>query len=334
MTARIVFEAAGPLTTVQDRGRTGVMRFGVPHSGPVDRLAFAAAMALTGTPDGWAFELSHGGCLIACHEGEIGFALCGGGFLADVDGDEARPCRQDTLRPGQRLRIRAGSGNWTYLAFAGEHAASRWLGSRATHASSGLGGGAVTSGTAFDFAAPRPLAPRTFAPPPSADPSHRLAVVLGPQDRHFPAEAIACLAEAPFTASARFDRMGRVLDGALLKPSSIAMPSEPALRGCLQADGDGRLTVLLADHQTTSGYPKIATLIGADVDRLAQQPAGQSVRFDVIGTDQALRRARAAAAANTAWLRELTQPGQLDERLWSSNLVDGVIDANHGGDPS
>lgn len=333
MTARIVFEAAGPLTTIQDAGRTGAMRFGVPHSGPVDRLAFAAAMALTGTQDGWAFELSHGGCLIACHEGEIGFALCGGGFLADIDGDDPKAWRAGTLRAGQRLRIRTGSGNWAYLAFAGEHAAPCWLGSRATHASSGLGGGAVTAGMAFDFAATRPLAHRTFAPP-LADPSDRFAVVLGPQDRHFPTGAIACLAEAPFTASARFDRMGRVLGGPPLVPASIAMPSEPALRGCLQADGDGRLTVLLADHQTTSGYPKIACVIGPDVDRLAQLPAGRSVRFDLIGTDQALRRTRAAAAANTAWLRELTQPGRLDERLWSSNLVDGVIDANRGGDPS
>jgi allophanate hydrolase len=243
MRARVVFEAAGPLTTIQDRGRAGMMRFGVPHSGPADRLAFAAAMALTGTPDGWAFELSHGGCTVACCEGEIGFALCGGGFLADVDGDEARPWRQGTLHAGQRLRVRAGPGNWACLAFAGEHDVPRWLGSSATHASSGLGGGVVPAGMAFDFAAPRPLAPMTFAPPPCAEPPERVAVVLGPQDRHFPAEALETLAGSPFSASARFDRMGRVLDGPALVPASIAMPSEPALRGCLQADGEGGLTV-------------------------------------------------------------------------------------------
>lgn len=334
MTARIVCEAAGPLTTIQDAGRTGAMRFGVPHSGPVDRLAFAAAMAATGAGDGWAFELSHGGCTIACHEGEIGFALCGGGFLADIDGDEAKGWRQDTLRAGQRLRIRAGSGNWAYLAFAGEHRAPRWLGSRATHASSGLGGGSVTAGMAFDFAAPRPLDPRTFAPPPVAGPPGQVAIVLGPQDGHFPAAAIEQLAQARFTASARFDRMGRVLGGPPLVPASIAMPSEPALRGCLQADGDGGLTLLLADHQTTSGYPKIACLIGPDIDRLAQLPAGQPVRFHVISADEALRRTRAAAAASAAWLRALANPGRLDERLWASNLVDGVIDATRGGEPS
>jgi allophanate hydrolase len=333
MTARIVFEAAGPLTTIQDAGRTGAMRFGVPHSGPVDRLAFAAALALTGTPAGWAFELSHGGCLIACHEGEIGFALAGGGFLADIDGDEARGWRQGTLRAGQRLRVRAGSGNWAYLAFSGEHALPRWLGSRATHASSGLGGGAVTPGLAFDFAAPRSLEARTFAPPAAAAPD-RFAAVLGPQDRHFPAAAIAQLTEAPFTASARFDRMGRVLAGPPLKPDSIAMPSEPALRGCLQADGEGGLTVLLADHQTTSGYPKIATVIGPDIDRLAQVPTGHRFRFDMIDAHEALRRCRAAAAANAAWLSAIAAPDRLDERLWLNNLVDGFIDARRGGEPS
>jgi len=328
MTARIIFEAAGPLTSIQDPGRTGAMRFGVPHSGPVDLLAFAAAMALSGAPDGWAFELSHGGCLVACLEGELGFALCGGGFLADIDGDAPTGWRQGSLHAGQRLRVRAGSGNWAYLAFAGEHRAARWLGSSATHASSGLGGGVVTAGMAFDFAAPRKLEAMTFAPPPSGQPPDRLAIVLGPQDRHFPAAALDQLAQAPFSASARFDRMGRVLDGPPLVPTSIAMPSEPALRGCLQADGDGGLTVLLADHQTTSGYPKIATLIGPDTDRLAQMPAGRAFRFEIIGADEALNRTRAAAAANAAWLRALAQPGRLDARLWANNLVDGVIDAN------
>jgi allophanate hydrolase subunit 2 len=328
MSARILFEAAGPLTTIQDRGRTGVMRFGVPPSGPVDWLAFAAALAATGAADGWAFELSHGGCLITCLEGAIGFALCGGGFLADIDGDAPRAWRVGTLHAGQHLRIRAGSGNWAYLAFAGKHAAPRWLGSSATHASSGLGGGLIEAGSAFAFDAPRTLEPRTLAPPPPSGPPDSLAVVLGPQDHHFPADAVRQLEQARFTATSRFDRMGRVLDGPPLVPTSISMPSEPALRGCLQADGDGGLTVLLADHQTTSGYPKIATLIGPDVDRLAQMPAGLTFRFNLIDPHEALRRSRTAAAANAAWLRSLTAPGRLDERLWSSNLVDGVIDAN------
>ncbi|MBX9665448.1 hypothetical protein [Novosphingobium sp.] len=327
MNARIVFEAAGPLTTIQDRGRTGVMRFGVPPSGPVDRLAFAASLAATGAADGWAFELSHGGGIVICEEGEIGFALCGGGFIGDIDGDEPQAWRVGTLRRGQRLRVRAGAGNWAYLAFAGQHAAPRWLGSSATHATSGLGGGPITAGMAFDFTAPRPLEACILPPPPSAEVPDRFAVVLGPQDRHFPAEAIAQLTQAPFTATARFDRMGRVLGGPPLVPASIAMPSEPALRGCLQADGDGGLTVLLADHQTTSGYPKIATMIGPDIDRLAQVPAGHAFHFEVIDAPEALRRTRAAASAHEAWRRALAAPGRLDERLWSNNLVDGFIDA-------
>ncbi len=326
MQARIIIEAAGPLTTIQDRGRTGVMRFGVPTSGPVDRLAFAAAMALTAAPEGWAFELSHGGCMVRCHEGEIGFALCGGGFLADIDADTAAPWRQGTLHAGQRLRVRTGIGNWAYLAFAGSHAPPHWLGSCATHGPSGLGGRIIAAGAAFDFAAARPLEHCTLAPPPKLPSA--IAAVLGPQDRHFPAEALAHLAQTSFTASARFDRMGRVLGGPPLVPTSISMPSEPALRGCLQTDGDGSLTVLLADHQTTSGYPKIATVISADIDRLAQLSSGQSVRFELMGAREALLRTRATAAANQAWLHSLAQPARLDERLWANNLVDGVIDAN------
>lgn len=326
MSARITFEAAGPLTTVQDAGRIGAMRFGVPPSGPVDRLAFAAAMALTGVPDGWAFELSHGGCAVVCEAGEIGFALCGGGFLADIDGDEAGPWCRGTLRAGQRLRIRAGSGNWAYLAFAGSHAPPRWLSSRATHASSGLGGGIIAAESRFAFATARPLDACSLPPPP--EPPGTIAAVLGPQDRHFPLSALEHLAQASFTATARFDRMGRVLGGPPLVPTSIAMPSEPALRGCLQADGDGGVTVLLADHQTTSGYPKIATVIGSDVDRLAQLPSGQPFRFELIDAAEALRRSRQQAAANKLWLDGLSRPGLLEQRLWLNNLVDGFIDAS------
>jgi allophanate hydrolase len=93
-TVHLVVAQAGPLTTIQDGGRRGLMRFGVPQSGPVDRLAFAAANAALGNPLGApAIELSLGGLTLACRSGEVGFALTGGDFTAELDGVRSGPGR-------------------------------------------------------------------------------------------------------------------------------------------------------------------------------------------------------------------------------------------------
>jgi allophanate hydrolase len=267
-TVRLLVEQAGPLVTIQDAGRRGLMRFGVPHSGPVDRLAFAAAHAVLGNPPGApAIELSPGGLTLLCRSGEVDFALTGGDFAAELDGVALGAWTVGRLLPGTRLRVRPGAaGNWAYLAFAGRLDTRHWLGSAATHALAGLGGGALVAGQELTVEpATREVTPRPIPPPPAAPPSAR--IVIGPQDRFFPPPALAALTCAEFRASARLDRMGLQLEGPALIPTALDMVSEPAVRGALQVNGTGGLSLLLADHQTTGGYPKIAVLIGADADR-------------------------------------------------------------------
>ena len=327
MIARLRIEAAGPLTSVQDAGRRGAMRFGVPRSGPIDRLAFAAALAAAQPDEGTALELSLGGLTLTCLEGEIGFALCGAGFTAGIDGRPLGSWCRAALAPGQRLRLRQGGGNWAYLAFAGSTTAPPWLGSRATHALSGLGGGMVRAGDVLEFHAARTLASAALQAPAPAPFTAPIGIVIGPQERFFAADALESLCAEPFIASATFDRMGRVLDGPTLPPLRLDMPSEPALPGCLQMTGDGRMTMLMADHQTTGGYPKIATVIGADIDRLAQLESGTAFHFEAVPVEEAVCRRKIVAARQSDTLRRLLPAGDLGLRLLGSNLVGGVIDA-------
>lgn len=329
MVARIHIDAAGPLTSVQDGGRPGYMRFGVPASGPVDRLAFAAANVSVGNSAGSPMlEISAGGLTLRCSGDPISFALCGGDFMAEVDGVALGDWVIATLVPGQQLRIRGGvAGNWACLAFAGLLGASNWLGSRSTHALSGLGGGMIRAGDTLSVDGPRivdRLGPVSLV---SSPPIENVRIVLGPQERFFSDASITALTRGMFTAGAAFDRMGRRLDGDSLPPLSLDMPSEPAVRGALQVDGAGQLTLLLADHQTTGGYPKIATVVDVDIDRLAQLPTGAAFRMELVSQAQAIEISRAATASDRAALQQIATRLSFAERLYESNLIDGVVNA-------
>ncbi len=327
MITRLRIDAAGPFTTIQDDGRKGAMRYGVPWSGAVDRQAFSAAVTAVRPVDASAIELSLGGLALSCLEGEISFALCGGGFTADIDGRQIGGWCRATLCKGESLRIKQGAGNWAYLAFAGSSDAGRWLESRSTHALSGLGGGVVRAGDVLEFAAASLLDNMSFALPPTAASLVRAGIILGPQDRFFAPDSAARLSTGTFIASGRFDRMGRALEGAPIPPLRVDMPSEPALRGCLQVDGKGGIMMLLADHQTTGGYPKIARVIDTDIDRLAQLPTGSAFGFEFVPVKEAVARLKNDATARADYLGHLTARSTLEQRLLDRNLVDGVIDA-------
>lgn len=329
MTALLQVEQAGPLTTLQDAGRPGHMRFGVTASGPVDRTAFAAANAALGNaPDATAIELSLGGLTLACLEGEIGFALSGGDFTASVNGTALGAHCVGVLHQGERLVIREGTtGNWAILALAGHLESRRWLGSAATLALAGLGGGKLAAGDRLRVSNPTPgIIPRPLPPAPAATGPFR--IVLGPQEQYFTPEALAALVDSDFAAGAAFDRMGLVLTGPALVPTALDMLSAPLVRGGLQVNGAGVVTVLLADHQTSGGYPRIATVISADVDRLAQLRTGTAFRFQAVSVAEAIAAARARAAAEAAWLKDVaTPPLAFADRLFAANLIDGVVNA-------
>ena len=321
---------AGPLVTYQDAGRPGHMRFGVPASGPMDRLAFDAANAALGNVSGTtAIEISLGGLILTSTKGAVTMAITGGDFTIQHQGQKTSGWTILTVQKGERLTLSAGkSGSWAYLAFAGQLTAPQWLNSQATHSTSGFGGGALKSGDTVTVtnAAIREDRLGTI-PQPEFDDNGPIHVVTGPQDQHFAEGALDLFTSQPFKVSDAYDRMGMRLNGAKLAlNSALSIPSEPIVRGSVQVAGDGIPTVLLADHQTTGGYPKIATVISCDTDRLAQFRSGQTLRFKPVSATQALEITRRYTTAKAAYLAEVSTPrGTLAQRLMRENLIHGCI---------
>lgn len=329
--ARLRVSHAGPLVTVQDGGRYGQMRFGVSASGPMDRTAFAIANTAIGQPeDATGIEVSLGGLVLECREGSLSFAVAGGGFAIECAGVKLGSWAVRTLHPGDKLVIRGGTwGSWTYLAFAGRLSAKTWLGHTATHSMSGFGGGPLYSGQelAIEDTQIREDRVGDISCPDFARPDGTAHVVVGPQDQHFASSSVETFLSAPYKLTDAFDRMGVRLSGPVLQlAEALSIPSEPILRGSVQVTGEGIPTVLLSDHQTTGGYPKIATVVSPDVDRLSQMRAQDRVRFQAISPDEAVTMARAQAYQKRAYLDELARPRpSLSERLLRENLIGGVI---------
>lgn len=329
--ARLKVRACGPLVSYQDGGRFGMLRFGVPASGPMDRLAHAAAhIALDGAAGSTAIEISMGGLELACESGSVTCSVAGGEFQVLHAGTLRKSWCVRTLRAGDLLSIRPGrSGSWAYLAFAGDLDCPPWAGSTATHSTSGLGGGMLGRGASVVVRNAKVLHEREgdLAVPHVARAPAVAHVVLGPQTEQFEPDALAALLQTPFQVTSASDRMGMRLAGSKLAlRDALSIPSQPIVRGSVQVNGDGVASILLADHQTTGGYPKIATVVSSDLDAVAQLRPGDRISFRALGAEQAIAHARAGANATRRFLAEIARPrGTLDDRLMRENLISGVV---------
>jgi allophanate hydrolase subunit 2 len=159
----------------------------------------------------------------------------------------------------------------------------------------------------------------------------RYRVVLGPQDDYFSARGKRTLSDAVYTVSAASDRMGMRLDGPVLEHcKSYNIASDGIAPGSIQVPGNGLPIVLLADRQTTGGYPKIAVVIAADLPALGRLAPGARVAFEVVGIETAETAYRQQAAMLAALPRRIvTVRGALDTAaLLGSNLVSGVVNAH------
>ena len=320
---------AGPLVTFQDIGRPGNMRYGVSASGPMDIVSFEAANAVLGNDTKQtAIEISLGGLILQCHEGSITLAITGGDFLIEYQGQKISSWTVLTLQKGERLSVRAGkSGSWAYLAFSGKLNVKDWLNSSSTHSTSGFGGGVLKTGQKFTLTDASNQANR-IGPilKPNFYTNDLIHAVLGPQDQYFMNTAIKIFSDSIFKVSDNYDRMGMQLTGPKLElKSALSIPSEPVVKGSIQVSGDGIPTILLADHQTTGGYPKIATIISSDINRLVQFRSNQSVKFVLINSNEALQKTRKFLDMKEKYLEKISiSRGTLEQRLMSENLIGGI----------
>ncbi|SEH58970.1 biotin-dependent carboxylase uncharacterized domain-containing protein [Methylobacterium sp. 275MFSha3.1] len=332
----LVIDSAGPGITLQDGGRHGYLRYGITAAGPMDPLMHAAANRAASNPlDATAIEISTGGVTVSAEDGASGLALLAPGFRVALDGVPLPDTVALTLEPGQTLVVRAGdAGAWGYLAVAGRLDVAPVLGSAATHTRSGLGG---LDGRGLAAGDRLPVAeggtadgpPQRLVAPWLARDGREIRVVLGPQDDYFAPDQIEAFLAGPWTVSPRGDRMACFVDGTPLRHAKgHDIVSDGVAMGAIQVPGNGLPIILMADRQSTGGYPKIATVIGPDLGRLAQVRGGASLSFRHVSVAVAV----AARRAERDLLREavprepVIRTDFASDFLLGLNLVGGVTD--------
>ncbi len=303
--------ASGSIAMLQDLGRTGQQRYGVPVSGALDWVSLRIANALVDNPDGTAgLEMFYRGPTLEVAAGSVRVAAIGAA-VEIVSGGATRAVpagRSVRLARGDRLTVGACESSLVaYLAVEGGFALPGDLGSLSTFPRAGLGGiegRPLKRGDVLPLVnAAAPARAERRAPKWDLAPPGRVRVVLGPQDDHFTERGRQTFLESTYTVSRQSDRMGMRLEGpALEHVKGFNIVSDGTAPGSIQVPGNGLPIVLLADRPTTGGYPKIATVVSADVPALGRLRPGATIGFDAVGVEEA-EAARRELEARLAALR-------------------------------
>ena len=294
--SKLVVSTIGPASSVQDGGRHGAQRYGLTPSGAMDPLALAAANTLAGNPAfAAAIEIGPFGAAFTAREGAVRVALSGAPRNADIAGRAVALDTSMTLSDGETLTLGfARGGAFSYLAIEGGIAGEPMFGSLAVNARAGLGSPyprPLQAGDELQTQAASGATERRIELPPAVDGPIR--VLWGPQDDEFGVEAKALFLDSEWKISATSDRMGYRLEGPAVKHlHGHNIVSDGTVNGSIQVPGNGAPIVLMPDRGTSGGYPKIATLITADLGRFAQTPTGKAFRFKAVSMADAQGEAR------------------------------------------
>jgi biotin-dependent carboxylase-like uncharacterized protein len=294
--SKLVISAIGPASSVQDGGRHGAQRYGLTPCGAMDRLALAAGNTLVGNPPfAAAIEIGPFGAAFTAREGTVRVALSGAPRNADISGRAVASDTSVTLADGETLTLGfARGGSFSYLAIEGAIAGEPMFGSLAVNARAGLGSPyprPLQAGDELQTKAASGAGERRIDLPAAIEGPIR--VVMGPQDDEFGDAAKKLFLDGEWKISATSDRMGYRLEGPVIKHlHGHNIVSDGTVNGSIQVPGNGAPIVLMADRGTTGGYPKIATVISADLGRFAQTPAGRGFRFKAVSMAEAQAEAR------------------------------------------
>ncbi|KAF3997176.1 5-oxoprolinase subunit C family protein [Glaciimonas immobilis] len=307
---------AGRINSVQDLGRSGYRHLGICQAGALDRMALVIANKLVGNAtDAAALEMTLGPCVLR-FTADTRIAVGGADFAATLDGRSVAPWWSIPVAAGQTLTLAgARHGMRAYVAIAGGIDAAIQLGSRATDISAGFGGHLgrpIIEGDQLPIGMrdPSPRTDRIRSAPrfgvrapdwydlawgspesdtlPGAISGGALAgaqpmpirVIPGPEYDAFTAAAQSAFWSDPWILTPQSNRMGFRLAGPELKiRKSIDMLSHGVFPGVIQVPPAGQPIILMADAQTTGGYPKIGVVIDADIPRLAQLRFNRALRF-------------------------------------------------------
>jgi len=326
--SKLVVSAIGPASSVQDGGRHGAQRYGLAPSGAMDRLALAAANSLVGNAAfAAAIEIGPFRAAFTAREGAVRVALAGSPRNADISGRAVASDTSMTLADGETLTLGfARGGSFSYLAIEGGIAGEPMFGSLAVNARAGLGSPyprPLQAGDELQTAAASGATERRIDLPPLSD--RPIRVVMGPQDDEF-GDAKELFLDSEWKISATSDRMGYRLEGPVIKHlHGHNIVTDGTVNGSIQVPGNGQPIVLMLDRGTSGGYPKIATVITADLGRFAQLPAGRGFRFNSVGMTEA------QADARKFWEMLRTLPDRVRANENFDLNIEALQDANVAG---
>jgi biotin-dependent carboxylase-like uncharacterized protein len=335
----------GLSATIQDVGRPGFQRFGVPMSGALDPWSLQAANLLVGNDPGMgALEITYCGPTFIVEAESVRLAFAGGIAPIHVFAD-ATTSMSRIIRPLQSVRlcrgqlIRVGSINTSsllYLAVEGGFDVPVVLGSVSTFvrgALGGLHGRALREGDKLPLVMNEvPQRTEHFLPHGLPPPQTTFRIMPGPQADYFAPTALDLLCDSEYAIETGSDRTGMRLDGPSIPHiRGYDIASDALAPGSIQIPGTQKPIVLLADRPTTGGYPKIATVISADLPALGRAPIGSKIAFNVV-TAEAAMAARRELMVRMNGMKECLVPldigyEELSARLLNDNLVSGIFDA-------
>ena len=325
----LIVQRAGPALTVQDGGWSGTLASGLSRGGAADTRALAEAWALLGESGGAVLEMAGMGGRFTC-DGPIRIALSGAKMQASLDGTPLIWGAVHAMEAGQVLDIGAVlTGVYGYLGVGGGFETPRFLGSASTHRASGLGR-VVQAGDQLTIGADSKPSRIGLALPISSARTAPIRIVPTAHTDLFGLEVLERFQAAEFTRSSQGNRQGVALecDESFAMEGGQSIPSETVIAGDIQVPGQGAPYALLADCQTTGGYPRIAAILPSDLPRVAQAAPGTKLRFTLITREEGivaeLAERKARAGLGRACQPILRDPTQMNDLL-SYQLISGAI---------
>lgn len=327
--ATIMLHHTGPGVSLQDRGRAGYLAQGLSRGGAADLLALAEGAALLGQDDTCAV-IEVAGSFVNLQVSEpVRIALTGAPMRAQCDGAALAWNASHMLPAGAILDVAGSVGGYSYVHIGGGIDADVILGARSAHLGAGVGRMLAQGDRLTIVADNGTRVGQTFTPLARLD-GGTLRLVETPQTRLFPQAELARFQDTTFCKDARGNRMGQrlVTQGAGFGlDAGLNILSEIIVPGDVQITGDGAPFVLLAECQTTGGYPRIGTVLPCDLPRLVQAPSGTALNFTFVSLDQAVALERAEGARRAGLrrgIRALTRAPHDIADLLAYQLISGV----------
>lgn len=288
--------SSGLLDTIQDGGRFGFRSSGFGPSGPMDPTAFMTANILVGNPlDAASIEISFPAPILKFHSDTV-IAITGGDFEPRLNGEVIPLWSPIPIKIRDRLSFgKLMSGRFAYIAVSGGVVTARVLGSSSMNPTLPMStsltrlkkGQLIETGELYTEVTERVSTSHSLRPRYSKAPT--LRVIDGPEWDFMTRDSRESFEDLDFSVTNDSDRMGFRVSGSLaLEPRAKALVSGPVTFGTVQLPPDGKPIVLMADHQTTGGYPRVASVVAADLPLLSQLQPRMAFGFKRVSADHAV----------------------------------------------